>query len=31
MNHIANEIEGYIYYDIDKDKCMTDMRFSRHI
>ena len=31
MNCIANEIEGYIFYDIDKDKCVTDLRFSRHI
>ena len=31
MNRIANEIEGYIFYDIDADKCVTDLRFSRHI
>ena len=31
MNRIANEIEGYIFYDIDTDKCVTDLRFSRHI
>ena len=31
MNCIANEIEGYIFYDIDKDKWVTDLRFSRHI
>ena len=30
MNRIANEIE-YIFYDIDADKCVTDLRFSRHI
>ena len=29
MNRIANEI-GYIFYDIDTDKCVTDLRFSRH-
>ena len=31
MNCIANEIEGYIFYDTDMDDCMTDLRFSRHI
>ena len=31
MNHIANEIEGYIFYVIDTDECMTDLCFSRHI
>ena len=31
MNHIANEIEGYIFYDIDMDKFVTDLRFSCHI
>ena len=31
MNHIASDIEGYIFYDIDTDKCMTDLRFSHHI
>ena len=31
MNRIANEIEGYIFYDIDRDKCVTDLHFSRHI
>ena len=31
MNHIANEIEGYIFYDTDTDKWVTDLRFSRHI
>ena len=31
MNRIANEIEGYIFYDIDTDECVTDLRFSRHM
>ena len=31
MNHIANEIEGYIFYDIDTDECVTDLRFNHHI
>ena len=31
MNRIANEIEGYMLYDIDTDKCVTDLRFSSHI
>ena len=31
MNCIADEIEGYIFYDIDKDNCVTDLRFSLHI
>ena len=31
MNRIANEIKGYIFYDTDKGKCVTDLRFSRHI
>ena len=31
MNRTANEIEGYIFYDIDTDNCVTDFRFSRHI
>ena len=31
MNRIANEIEGYIFYDTDTDKSVTDLRFSRHI
>ena len=31
MNRIANEIEGYIFYDIDTDECVTDLRLSRHI
>ena len=31
MNRIANEIEGYIFYVIDRDECVTDLRFSRHI
>ena len=31
MNRISNEKEGYIFYDIDTDKCVTDLRFSRHI
>ena len=31
MNRIANEIEGYIFYDIDTDKCLTDLHFSCHI
>ena len=31
LNCIANEIEGYIIYGIDTDKCVTDLRFSRHI
>ena len=31
MNRIANEIEGYIFYDTDTDKCVIDLRFSRHI
>ena len=31
MNCIANEIEGYMFYVIDTDECMADLRFSRHI
>ena len=31
MSRIANEIEGYIFYDIDTDECVTDLRFSHHI
>ena len=31
MNRIANEIEEYIFYDINTDKCVTDLRFNRHI
>ena len=31
MNYIANEIEGYIFYDTDTDKCVTDLHFSRYI
>ena len=31
MNRIANEIEGFFFYDIDTDECVTDLRFSRHI
>ena len=31
MNRIPNEIEGYIFYDTDMDKCVTDLRFSHHI
>ena len=27
----TNEIEGYIFYDIDTDECVTDLHFSRHI
>ena len=30
-NRIAIEIEGYIFYDIDTDECVTDLLFSRHI
>ena len=30
MNRIANEIKIH-FYDIDTDKCVTDLRFSRHI
>ena len=28
MNRIANEIEGYIFYDIDTDECVTDLHFK---
>ena len=31
MNRIANEIEGYIFYDIETDKYVTNLRFSHHI
>ena len=31
INCIANEKEGYIFYDIDMDEFVTDLRFSRHI
>ena len=31
MNCIADEIEGYMFYDTDMDKWVTDLRFSRHI
>ena len=31
MNRIANAIEGYIFYNTDTDKYVTDLRFSRHI
>ena len=27
MNRIANEIEGYIFYDIDTDKFVTDLPY----
>ena len=31
MNRKANGIEGYIFYDIDTDEYVTDLRLSRHI
>ena len=31
MKRIANEIEGYIFYDTDTDECVTNLRFSCHI
>ena len=31
MNRRANETEGYIFYDIDTDECVTDLRFSCRI
>ena len=31
MNRIANEIEGYIFYVIDRDECVINLRFNCHI
>ena len=31
INRISKQIEGYIFYDINTEECVTDLRFSRHI
>ena len=30
-NESYSKWNGYIFYDIDTDKCVTDLRFSRSI